>query len=541
MTLADGDVAPPGAAAEAPRASDGGYGNRWWIAMAAIVGVLLVALQVREIISLGATYTDQDQTMLWSAGRSLLHGHLYEPNIWGSEYNTVFEGLPAAVANALGVSWGVAMPAATAGLALCAWVVLGLGAWRRGQWAAAVIALCVPLMMTARYSMLLDAPRGIMAGDLAAATGVAIAMGARRREVQLVGVIALGGLGVCWDFASLFLVGPAAVYLLWDRHPSPWPPRSRSMAWFAGALAPPALWLVGSHLFYKANPTYLTAPSVSVVPHLSVLARTMGHLTRYFTIYAPALGPAALVAVLVLLALVIASVALGIRNRAWPMVASAMVLAGSLAAALSLDRATDISPGLLLGAPRVILPLPFGIWFLVFMLFEAGPSRHGTTSSWRLWATGIMTALAVTSALVVQTVFGATASSVLVAERSPAAGITVVSPRSVLAACRTIAIVDHRVHAGLFATESDNLAYGCEASEGLATIMPAYDRRGWVIDAAYETTTTRLLVAGRSCAQLPAALGRCTIVGPDLIEVITPPRPAAETLGALSMPVRRSG
>ena len=141
----------------------------------------------------------------------------------------------------------------------------------------------------------------------------------------------------------------------------------------------------------------------------------------------------------------------------------------------------------------------------------------------------------------VQVVFGSTAASVLAAERSPAAGITVVSPGSVLAACRAIATVDHRIHAELFATESDNLAYGCGASEGLATIMPAYDRRGWVIDAAYETATTRLLVAGRPCAQLPAALGRCRVVGPGLIEVITPPRPAAITLGALSMPVRRSG
>ena len=541
MTLADGDVAPPSAAVEAPRAPGGGHGNRWWIAMVAVAGALLVALQVREVISLGATYTDQDQTMLWSAGRALLHGHLYEPNIWGSEYNTVFEGLPAAVAHALGVSWGVAMPAATAGLAVCAWAVLCGGAWRRGQPAAAVMALCVPLLMTARYSMLLDAPRGIMAGDLAAAVGVAIAMGARRREAQLVGVIAIGGLGVCWDFASLFLVGPAAVYLLWDRRPCAWPSRGRSIAWSVGVLAPPTLWLVGSHLFYKANPTYLTAPSVSVVPHLSVLARTLGHLIRYFTIYAPALWPAALVAILVLLALVLTCVALGIRNRAWPMVAAALVLAGLLVAALSLDRATDISPGLLLGAPRVILPLPFGIWFLVFMLFEAGPSREGSASPRRLWVAGAMTGLAVVSALVVQVVFGSTATSVLAAERSPAAGITVVSPGSVLAACRAIATVDHRIHAELFATESDNLAYGCGASEGLATIMPAYDRRGWVIDAAYETATTRLLVAGRPCAQLPAALGRCRVVGPGLIEVITSARPAAITLGALSMPVRRSG
>jgi hypothetical protein len=539
MTLAAG-LAPTGADVDAPREHDDRRGDRWWIAGAVIAGVLLAALQVREVISLGATYTDQDQTMLWSAGRAMLHGHVYEPNIWGSQYNTVFEGLPAAMAHVLGVSWGVAMPAATAGLALCAWVVLCVGAWRRGQRAAAVMALCAPLVMTARYSMLLDAPRGIMAGDLAAATGVAIALGARRREVQLVGVIGLGGLGVCWDFASLFLVGPAAVYLLWNERPCAWPPRGRSIAWFVGALAPAALWLVGSHLFYKANPTYLTAPSVSVVPHLSVLSHTVRHLTRYFTIYAPALWPVAPVAIMVLVALVVACVILGIRHRAWPMVVAAAVVATALLGALSLARATDISPGLLLGAPRVILPLPFGIWFLIFMLLESGGALS-LRPSWRLGVMSVILALTVASAIVVQVRFGATATSVLAAERTPAAGITVVTPGSVVASCARIAEVDHRIHAQLFATERDNLAYGCWASEGLATIMPAYDRRGWVIDSAYETATTRLLVAGRSCSQLPEGLGTCTPVGPDLIAVITPPRAAAVTLGALGMPVRRSG
>ena len=95
MTLAAG-LAPTGADVDAPREHDDRRGDRWWIAGAVIAGVLLAALQVREVISLGATYTDQDQTMLWSAGRAMLHGHVYEPNIWGSQYNTVFEGLPTA-------------------------------------------------------------------------------------------------------------------------------------------------------------------------------------------------------------------------------------------------------------------------------------------------------------------------------------------------------------------------------------------------------------------------------------------------------------
>ena len=50
--------------------------------------------QLRGLLGYGRGATDEDQTLLWYAGRELLHLHLHEPNFFGQNYNTTFEAIP---------------------------------------------------------------------------------------------------------------------------------------------------------------------------------------------------------------------------------------------------------------------------------------------------------------------------------------------------------------------------------------------------------------------------------------------------------------
>ena len=54
---------------------------------AIILMAALVADQLRVVFSFGVAHTDEDQTLLWYAGRQLLSGRLREPNFYGQRYN----------------------------------------------------------------------------------------------------------------------------------------------------------------------------------------------------------------------------------------------------------------------------------------------------------------------------------------------------------------------------------------------------------------------------------------------------------------------
>jgi hypothetical protein len=64
--------------------------------------------QLHALLGYGRFATDEDQTLLWFAGRELLHLHLHEPNFYGQNYNTVFEAIPGELLHLLGVSLALA-------------------------------------------------------------------------------------------------------------------------------------------------------------------------------------------------------------------------------------------------------------------------------------------------------------------------------------------------------------------------------------------------------------------------------------------------
>ncbi len=103
---------------------------------------------------------------------------------------------------------------ATTILVTLAWVLVAAGAYRRGQPIAALLALAAPLVMRVQYLLLFDAPRGVVAGDFAAAVAVAIALGARRYQIRLCSLVAIGGLAILWENAAALFVIPVLVYVV---------------------------------------------------------------------------------------------------------------------------------------------------------------------------------------------------------------------------------------------------------------------------------------------------------------------------------------
>ena len=83
----------------------------------------LLVDQLRAFLSFGRSHTDQDQTILWYAGREFLRGRFYEPNFFGQRYNTTFEAIPGALLRIAGLPWGTALPAATTLLVTLIWVL----------------------------------------------------------------------------------------------------------------------------------------------------------------------------------------------------------------------------------------------------------------------------------------------------------------------------------------------------------------------------------------------------------------------------------
>jgi hypothetical protein len=69
-----------------------------------VLGGGLLIDQLRALLSFGRSHTDQDQTILWYAGRELLSGRVYEPNFFGQRYNTTFEAIPGALLHIAGLS-----------------------------------------------------------------------------------------------------------------------------------------------------------------------------------------------------------------------------------------------------------------------------------------------------------------------------------------------------------------------------------------------------------------------------------------------------
>lgn len=500
--------------------------TRWilWVGASVLAAALLVD-QLRVVLGFGRSHTNEDQTILWYAGRELLNGRIYEPNFFGQRYNTTFETIPGAILHSAGVQWGTALPMSSAGLVTLAWVLLAAAAYRRGQPIAALLALAAPLVMRVQYLLLFDAPRGVLAGDLGAVLAVAIALSAAHRyQVRLCSLVAIGGLAILWENAAALVVIPVLVYVIC----TDWSQYKRRVGQTAlllvAAALPPLAWLLFATSWWNAHHIYLTFPGPATKPHLSVLFDNLHHLSAYFSDFAPALAPVAGVAVVVVTAAILLAVVLAVRWRSLALLLATVSLL--ILILLALTSSSVVEPGLYLAGSRILLPLPFAVWFLCFGALDSAKRTGVRGPSHRGYYVAAVVVVATISLLVTQITF----SSVATRSIRPTVGVSVTNPTLLSAHCAALAKVYRSTNAQLLATNNSDDAYGCAAIAGLNTLVPFYDRRAWLTQDALREPLERILVVVPSCSYVDSEAGQCIPEPAGVVLVRSRPVPPPRTL-----------
>ena len=485
--------------------------------------------QLRALLSFGRSHTDQDQTILWYAGRELLRGKVYEPNFFGQRYNTTFEAIPGALLHAAGLSWGTALPLATTLLVTLIWILFAATAFRRGQPIAALLALAAPLVMRVQYLLLFDAPRGVLAGDCAAALAMAIGLAARRYQTRLFSLVAIGGLAILWEYAAVLAVVPVLVYVVctdWPRY------RRRAVhtvRLVAVAILPPLAWYLFTVTWWNAHHSYLIYPAAASTLHWSVWVNNFDHLSAYVSYFAPALAPVAGVAVFLLASGIVLVMVLAVRRRSLALLLAICSLVVLLL--LALTSTSAVLPGLYLAGSRILLPLPFAAWFLCFAALDTAKRTRTRGPSRTNQHVIAIVVLATISLIVTQINF----STVATRSITPTVGVSIVNPTQLSTYCAALTRVYRSTDAQLLATNNVNYAYGCAADDGLNTLIPTfYDRRGWLIQASLREPIQRILVSVPNCSYVAPAAGQCTAEPVNVVLVRSHPVPAAHTLDRIT-------
>jgi hypothetical protein len=531
---------PPQPPADPSAKLDGRRRLVTWGALAALF-ICFASDQLRAVFAYGRLATDEDQTLLWYAGRELVHFHLHEPNFYGQNYNTIFEALPGELLHLAGLSLALASPLGSALMATGCWLVLAWAARRRGHRKAAVAALALPVCLSVPYLLLFDAPRGVLSGDLAGVMAVAAALVIRRPRRRLAVLIALGGLAIAWENAVALAVIPAlAAITASDFRALVHRPR-RTMAAAGGALLVPAGWLGIDHLWYQSHPVDLTAPTVNTKLQVSALITNLSHPGRLFGFYEPQLWQQAAVPLAAIVVFLTLAIATGVTRRRPEAAAAAIALLATLLVLLSVRDTLYVRPDLYLSGSRFLLPMPFGLWVvLYFTLSDSSPGvplRPRSELLGRLLLGG-MVALALASWTSGQASFPAQLRAVSAADTAAHPVIPVYNPYGLLAQCAALSRIYAREHAQLLVTYERVVAYGCAADQGLNTLDANYDRRGWLLRAAAVRPLTRILVHGWTCRSISRRAGQCQATGHGTVLLSTPLRPPSISLGLGGIPIR---
>jgi hypothetical protein len=404
------------------------------------------------------------------------------------------------------------------------WVLFAATAYRLGQPLAALLALAAPLLMRVQYVLLFDAPRGVLAGDCAAALAMAIGLAARRYQIRLCSLVAIGGLAILWDYAAALAVIPVLVYVVC----SDWPQYRRrggqTVLLVAAAMLPPLTWYLFTIAWWNAHHSYVTYPAAASSLHWSVWVNNFDHLSAYVSYFAPALAPVAGVALFLSASGIVLVMVLAVRRRSLALLLATCSLLFLLL--LALTSTSAVEPGLYLAGSRILLPLPFAAWFLCFAVSDtAKGARVHARPRTNQHAIAIVV-LATISLIVTQINF----SSVATRSITPTVGVSVANPTLLSAYCAAVTRVYRSTDAQLLATNNVNEAYGCAAEDGLNTLIPFFDRRGWLIQASLREPIQRILVAVPNCTYVHSAAGQCTPEPAYVVLVRSHPLPAAHTL-----------
>jgi len=290
-------------------------------------------------------------------------------------------------------------------------------------------------------------------------------------------------------------------------------------------------------LFYRTHHEDLIAPTVSIVPHWSILLQNISHIDTYVSFFAPTLTPIAGLASILIVEGFVLIVVIAVRRHSLALLLASCTLVVLVCFALSMERAIDVFSGLYISGPRLLLPLPFAVWFLVLAMAD---SKVTTTLTVRERERGnrhitvAIVFIAAISVLAAQFTFDSVATRAVKPDVELHTGVWEQNPAQLTSECNAFTKVYDSTGAQLLATINLNVAYGCAAEDGLPTIAATLDRRAWVIQAALHQPIRRILLQVPNCGLVNPAAGHCIQEATGLVLLRTPLGPAAISLDKIS-------
>ena len=505
---------------------------------------LFTAEQIRILVDFATKYTNEDQTLLWYSAKEFIHGRLHEPNFFGQTYNTIFESVPGALIHTIFVvpfNWSV--PISTMILVSILWLLLAFLAFRHGKYNLSLFALALPVIMRIQYIYLLDAPRGVMSGDLLATIAVVCALSVHKNNyLKIVFCIAFGGLAILWDYATSLIVIPVLIYIVYENQADLLKNLSKSLSYIAVSVLLPLGWLITDKLWYAKHPYEITATDVSSKPHWSIFAHSIAHISAYFVYLSPAIAPKAFVAIIILVILSLGTITISILRKSYGLLLSILSLVLLVGLALSIGRATNSLPDLYLSLARLLLTLPIAVWFVLFLVNIDGYNHVATRKLSKLKPRIAKTGLTILILIITIACFLTTEikfKPIISNALSFDSQYFLVNTSSLNQSCNVLNQVYLSSNAQLFATNNRNLAYGCAAEfDNMNTLEPIYDRRGWIIKDSYQISASRMLVTGSSCSLSLPKYTNCTLEPNDTILLKFKPTPPAKILNTIGLHVK---
>ncbi len=507
--------------------------------MAAGLAVALVVSRVRLVAVFGASWTDEDQALLWYAARDLLGGHLREPYFFGQPYGSWLEALLAAPAVGLGVPLRIAVAAAGSIAGTFPWFGFAAAAWwvRRSPLLTVTI-LGVALAMALEGSIISTLPRGLLPGVVLGCAAVLIVLVWARSPVAVAafGALLLGSASL--NVGAALVTGPVAVHLVLSSVSS-W---RRLAPALAGGLAVGASLHVLAQSFYRSHPAYDLHGTPAFSFSAGRLVENLAHLDRYLPAYAPEVVRGAGVAVVVVTILGgIGWVAITRRTVAAAAACLTAVLLG--VAVLGTAKANDGTASLFFPYSRVYLGLPWMLCSLALLPREGRAPRSAVPRA------GLAPAL-IALCLALAALASAADREVGLEDRvdgllAAADGVPPVVPvaTELLAErcdLRRRLASDHDVEVIL--DRYDRTAtYGCGAllDGAVDTLFPEYERRTWILLDAQRRRIRRLLITGLDRCP-PVLRGDCLVVdvGERIALVTGTERPVTTWASDLGLTVR---
>jgi hypothetical protein len=456
--------------------------TRLQIVCVVAAAVLFVVEKIRVAIAIGIQFTTEDQAIFWYVARDYMHLKFPEPLFYGSPYSSHLESLLAVPLLAAGMPDYVAIPVVTCSLMAAPWALLAFVAWQRGRYVAAIAVLCAQFLLPVEFGAIATQAAqgtGVAVGGIGAAVLLSTARPATR--FALFGL--LGTLGFCLHPNSVFLVGPAAAYLVLTQYRN-----RRFWLW----CVPPAAGIAGLDAlalqFYAQHPSYLLHTQWPMEFQWEMFVDGMNNLDRHLADLTPSQFHAAGFLTLGVVVLVW----LTLSTRQWRLTLVSSLLVIGVLASLAITKLHNGSESFVFPHSRALYSYPFATWWLVVVWAGVTPACRGLAAK----RAGAVAAAALL-------VLGLWRQARLTSEIDrivavPSSVVSIMPTQQVLLDCQHMRAIATEHEVDLVLHAQDRLkAYACGAEwyGELDTLYPSYDRRTANMLAERDRVRSRILIA----------------------------------------------